>query len=261
MVGVTRTYRIHNHFGSRQFEGALCISKLTFSMDTLSERGHGKHVAEHVATCRYCWYARKELLHIQTLSKGIYLKCINCILSEGWTESFPYITFPCGWWESFPYTTFPCRCTYLDRFFYKVRQGHPILFVPRTPIISLRDLIMLHVKELRLDYIFGHGELGSVKFVSTCGGSVYSDDEHGCLYVSEIMTVKKFRKMYGLARYFLEHTRRKLHYYYRERTKSSILKFLPLLAIKRLYQVDAALKDCLRPSASGAAQVTIFLLF
>ena len=90
-----------------------------------------------------------------------------------------------------------------------------------------------------------------MKFVSTYGGSVYSDDEHGCLHVSEIMTVKKFRKMYGLARYFLEHTRPKLHDYYRERTPSSILKFLPFLAIKRLYQVDVTLKDCLRPSASG----------
>ena len=167
------------------------------------------------------------------------------------------MTFTCGLWELRPLFELTCRCTYLDRFFYKFRLRHPILFVPRTPILSRRDLVMLRVKELRLDYV----RLGRVKFVSILGGSVYSDDEHGCLYVSEIMTVKKFRKMYGLARYFLEHTRRKLHYYYRERTKSSILKFLPLLAIKRLYQVDAALKDCLRPSASGAAQVTIFLLF
>ena len=224
-------------------------------MDTLSERGHGKHVAEHVATCRYCWYARKELLHFQTLSKGIYLKCCNCILSEGRTEPFPHMTFPCGWWELRPLT---CWCTYLDRFFYEFRQGHPILFVPRTPIFSRRDLIMLRVKELRLDYIVATKH---VKFVSIRGGSVYSDDQYGCLHVSEIMTVKKFRKMYGLARYFLEHTRRKLHDYYRERTHSSILKFLPFLAIKRLYQVDATLKDCLRPSASGAAQVSIFYCF
>ena len=82
---------------------------------------------------------------------------------------------------------------------------------------------MLRVKELRLGYV----RLGRVKFVNILGGSVYSDVEHGCLHVSEIMTVKKFRKMYGLARYFLEHTRPKLHDYYRERTPSSILKFLP----------------------------------
>ena len=157
------------------------------------------------------------------------------------------MTFTCGWWELRPLFELTCRCTYLDRFFYKFRLRHPILFVPRTPILSRRDLVMLRVKELRLDYV----RLGRVKFVSILGGSVYSDDEHGCLHVSEIMTVKKLRKMYGLARYFLEHTRPKLHDYYRERTPSSILKFLPFLAIKRLYHVDATLKDCLRPSASG----------
>ena len=162
------------------------------------------------------------------------------------SESFPFMTFPCGWWEPRP-RPLTCWCTYLDRFFYVFREDHPILFVPRTRDLSVRDLIMLRVKELRLVYV----RLGRLKFVSTYGGSVYSDDEHGCLHVSEIMTVKKFRKMYGLARYFLEHTRPKLHDYYRERTPSSILKFLPFLAIKRLHQVDATLKDCLRPSASG----------
>jgi len=111
-----------------------------------------------------------------------------------------------------------------------------------APIFTQDKFLMENITELRIDYI--HGEL--VKFVSKMhvddgnGRRVetsYSDDNHGELHISEVIRVAAFRKMIPLVGYFLKHTLPKLH---ASRVNSSILKSLPLLAIKRLSWSNSA---------------------
>ena len=136
------------------------------------------------------------------------------------------MVYPCGWWER---NVPGCTCAYLDMLGYLLECG--------DPIFSKDRFLAKNVSRLRIDYIIGH-EL--VKFVSKIhvddgdGGRteiLYTDDHHGELHISEIIRVVAFRKMIPLVRYFLKHTLLKLH---ASRVNSSILKSLPLLAIKCL---------------------------
>ena len=136
------------------------------------------------------------------------------------------MVYPCGWWER---NLLRCNCAYLDMLGY--------LLDDRALIFSKEKFFMEYVTALQIDYI--HGD-GIVKFVSKMhvndgnGGRVeamYNDDDHGPLHISEIIRGAAFRKMIPLVRYFLKHTLLKLH---ASRVNSSILKSLPLLAIKCL---------------------------
>ena len=92
-----------------------------------------------------------------------------------------------------------------------------------------------------------------MKFGGKLGNMWYTDDDHGLLDVSEIITVKPFRKMRRLAKYFLKHTKPKLHAW---RINSLILKSLHFSEIKRLSLVNATTK-CLLLSSTGSSQLTL----
>ena len=203
----------------------------------------------HLAACGYCWMARTQLYHRCIPignSKSIWLQCSYCartvrrgmVYPFGWRErtSGSWMVYPCGWWERED-DGGTCRCAFLDMLGYLLFDG--------APIFTQDKFLMENITELRIDYI--HGEL--VKFVSKMhvddgnGRRVetsYSDDNHGELHISEVIRVAAFRKMIPLVGYFLKHTLPKLH---ASRVNSSILKSLPLLAIKRLSWSNSALRS------------------
>ena len=207
----------------------------------------------HLATCWYCsmddpvlgWNVRVQFLHDPIIrSRSISLICYYCRMKDSISDD--YICYPCGWWELHPRK---CICAYLDRFGYELDDGTPILFIP-TNFTTSQDMTLLRVTELHIDYILRNG---LVKFVGFLGDMVYSDDDHGMLSFSEIMTVKPFRKMRRLAQYFLKHTKPKLHAW---RINSLILKSLHFSEIKRLSLVNATTK-CLLLSSTGSSQLTL----
>ena len=91
-----------------------------------------------------------------------------------------------------------------------------------------------------------------MKFEGKLGDEAYGDDDCGMLDVSEIMSVKAFRKMSRLVQYFLKHTQPKLHAL---RSNSLILKSMHFSEIKRLSLVNATTK-CLLLSSTGSSQLT-----
>ena len=141
-----------------------------------------------------------------------------------------YIIYPCGWWDPCPHF---CKCAYWDMFGNNLRDHDRICLVPRQP----EDLTIIHhVRDLRLDYIYGEG---IVQFVGKWGGEDFSDDQYGPLHVSQIISARQFRKMLPLAQYFLKHTLPKLHAL---RLNSRILKSLRFCDITRLSRVNARTK-------------------
>ena len=209
----------------------------------------------HLATCGYCWTARSQLYHrcipINN-SKSVWLQCGYCARTVqtssrmvypfgSWRErtGVSWMVYPCGWWEREGMLfSERCRCVFLDMLGYLLFDG--------ARIFTQDKFLMENVTELCIDYIHGN-EL--VKFVSKMhvddgnGGRVetsYSDDHHGELHISEVIRVAAFRKMIPLVGYFLKHTLPKLH---ASRVNSSILKSLPLLAIKRLSWSNTAFRS------------------
>ena len=178
------------------------------------------HMDMHVATCGYCWKARAQLYHkcirIDS-SKSAWLRCCYCARIYEALGSW-WMIYPCGWWEL---EETDCRCAYFDMLGYRFSDG--------DPIFAKDKFLMEHVKQLRIDYIHGH-EL--VKFVGKrkIDDARYSDDHHGELFLSDVITIKAFRIILPLMKYFLKHTRQKLHSL---RKNSMILRSLPLVAIKR----------------------------
>ena len=134
--------------------------------------------------------------------------------------------YPCGWWEL---DVLVCRCAQLDMLGYLLKDG--------DPIIAKDKFLIEHVTRLRIEYI--RDSQGTVKFSGKRriddgnGGHIetwYTDDNHGELSLSQIIGIKAFRAILPSLRYFLMHTRPKLNTL---RNNSLILKFLPLVAIRR----------------------------
>lgn len=199
---------------------------------------------EHLAACSYCRMARKELYHEYvpiTSSKSVWLKCCYCARTSADGSSMVY---PCGWWKRHVCI---CSCAYMDMLGY--------LLEDEALIFAQDKFLMEHVRALQIDYIQGDGH---VKFVSLRkvdddnGGhteTMYSDDDHGALHVSDIIRVTPFRKILPLVEYFLKQP---LHKKHALRVDSFILKSLPLLAIKRLSWINTAF----RSSVFGASSRT-----
>ena len=114
------------------------------------------------------------------------------------------------------------------------------------PIFVKDKFLMKHVTRLQLDYIHGHELVkffGQRRIDDGNGGYIktrYSDDYHGEVYISEVIRVKAFQKIFPLLEYFLKHTRPKLHAL---RRHSLIFKFLPLIAIKRFSWSNRSFKS------------------
>ena len=171
---------------------------------------------------------------------------------EGQCDEYPldyYISYPCGWWEHRDYDIRDCTCVFLDRFDYPLRNGTGIV-VPNARRSKFLESPLLEVTDLRLRYI---NRDGSVKFVGKIGDFAYTDEDCNEVVVSQIMTVKPFRKMLCLAEYFLKHTQPKLHAL---RSNSLILKSMHFSEIKRLSLVNATTK-CLLLSSTGSSQLTL----
>ena len=171
---------------------------------------------EHLKTCGYCWMARKQLYH-------------GCVLGTSCTS---WMIYPCGWWERHPSL---CTCAYLDMLGYLLHDD--------APIFTQDKFLMENVTELHIDYIHGDGCVkfwGKRKVDDGDGGhteTIYTDDDHGPLHVSEIIRVTPFRKIIPLVQYFLNHTLPNLH------TDSLLLKSLPFLTIKRLSWIDTGFRS------------------
>ena len=200
----------------------------------------------HLATCGYCWVARTQLYHrcipIYN-SKSVWLQCGYCartvntssrmVYRCGWWERSggSWMVYPCGWWQrlSRVYTERICRCAYLDMLGYLLHGG--------ARIFSKHNFLMAHATALQIDYIQG------LQFqVSGRGDTVYSNEHHGRLDISDIIRVTAFQKMVPLVGYFLRHTLPKLQ---ASRVNSLILKSLPLLAIRRLSWSNTAFRASL----------------
>ena len=202
----------------------------------------------HLATCWYCWEARKELYHVYVPTgnfKSARLECCYCarqyvdVGRGNRVGSSVWMVYPCGWWER-GISACICECQYLDMRGYLVEDDD---------FIFARDrFLMEHVRALRIDYIHGNGivKFACIRKVDDGNGGhtemAYSDDEHGPLRVSDIVRVTPFRKILPFVEYFLNHILPKLHAL---RLDSLILKFLPLLAIKRLSWSNTAFRSSL----------------
>ena len=200
----------------------------------------------HLATCGYCWVARTQLYHrcipIYN-SKSVWLQCGYCartvntssrmVYRCGWWERSggSWMVYPCGWWQrvSRVYTARICRCAYLDMLGYLLHGG--------ARIFSKHNFLMAHATALQIDYI-----QGLQIQVSGRGETVYSNEHHGRLDISDIIQVTAFQKMVPLVGYFLRHTLPKLQ---ASRVNSLILKSLPLLAIRRLSWSNTAFRASL----------------
>ena len=201
----------------------------------------------HLATCGYCWVARTQLYHrcipIYN-SKSVWLQCGYCartvntssrmVYPCGWWERSggSWMVYPCGWWQrvSRVYTARICRCAYLDMLGYLLHGG--------ARIFSKHNFLMAHATALQIDYIQGLQFQVSGRRVVT----VYSNEHHGRLDISDIIRVTAFQKMVPLVGYFLRHTLPKLQ---ASRVNSLILKSLPLLAIRRLSWSNTAFRASL----------------
>ena len=141
------------------------------------------------------------------------------------------MVYPCGWWQrvSRVYTARICRCAYLDMLGYLLHGG--------ARIFSKHNFLMAHATALQIDYI-----QGLQIQVSGRGETVYSNEHHGRLDISDIIRVTAFQKMVPLVGYFLRHTLPKLQ---AARVNSLILKSLPLLAIRRLSWSNTAFRASL----------------
>ena len=148
-----------------------------------------------------------------------------------------WMGYPCGWWEH-GISACICGCQFLDMRGYLLDDGD---------FIFTRDrFLMEHVRALRIDYIHGNGivKFACMRKVDDGNGGhtemAYSDDEHGPLRVSDIVRVTPFRNILPFVEYFLNHILPKLHAL---RLDSLILKFLSLLAIKRLSWSNTAFRS------------------
>ena len=79
-----------------------------------------------------------------------------------------------------------------------------------APIFTQDKFLMENVTELHIDYIHGDGVVkfvGKRKVDDGDGGhteTIYTDDDHGPLHVSEIIRVTPFRKIIPLVQYLLK---------------------------------------------------------
>ena len=192
---------------------------------------------QHLATCWYCLQARKQMLHVPIFhSKYIWLECCYCQMRRIW-KRVSYLNYPCGWWEVHPEI---CMCTCLDMLGWKLKDGDPILFVPKNWNFAVDNAALVRVRAIQIDHIYGRGRV--VACTAKIRNVAHGPNFHAYLCVSEFITVRSFRHMPILAQYFLQHTRQKLRDL---RLNSLILKSLHFIEIKRLVHVNASIKSVL----------------
>ena len=213
---------------------------------------YGSLPNEHMVDCYYCRQVRSWFLH-RLNDFGLYkmMECWRCQFTcrsyvEDGVGYRAWLCYPCGWWEE---REDICECIYLDKLGNELRDEGRFCRVPRyDPVVQemvAGDLYFIQtMTDLQIDDLFATGGWAEYR------GLFHEQDGveliYGFLEISDMVSIRPFRKIYPFAKQFVLNSLPKLSAL---RKKHLICKYLHWSEVQLLMRLNSSIRRTLGSEA------------